>query len=65
MATHDGQPPTNDTAIFAIGNAAFGVIGERTTGDAALATESAALAREYADCRRHPQASARRRTHRP
>ena len=40
-----------------IGNWAFAGIGWRTAGDAALAAESAALAREYADQQRQRRAA--------
>jgi hypothetical protein len=49
----------DDETTLVIGNWAFAGIGWRTAGDAALAAESAALAREYADQQRQRRAATR------
>ena len=54
-----GEEMADDDATLVVGNWSFVGIGWLTAGDAALAAESAALAREYDEQRRRPQALTR------
>jgi hypothetical protein len=51
------EDPGDDESTLVVGSWAFAGIGWRTAGDAALAAESAALAREYADGKRYARAA--------